>query len=202
MKKHYLGIELFLGTDYSVCTRSILWQNEFWKDAIGYDGFYQISTLGRVKSKKRKITIILSRHRTKGYCKVNLVDSFGRIKRKIIHRELGKLFIPNENNKPFINHKNSIRHDCRLQNLEWCTPKENVNHAWQNGKCETARDKAKLGVLVLNQQTGIYYNTIKEAHDSIGNNSSYEYFKKLISKSGENKTSFLNTKLRSWHSTF
>lgn len=105
---------------------------EMWKDIKGYEGLYQISNLSRVLSIKSGI--ILRQTLDCGYCRVKLQHK--RITKTVrVHRILAEAFIPNPDNKPQINHKNGIKHDNLLSNIEWCTGKENVVHAHKNGLC-------------------------------------------------------------------
>lgn len=64
-----------------------------------------------------------------GYTETVLMDNSGKRKNIKWHRAIATTFIPNPDNKPFINHKNGIKTDNRVENLEWCTPKENHEHA-------------------------------------------------------------------------
>ena len=119
---------------------------EIWKDIPGYDGFYQISDFGRVKSLYRKVPhptigsqtirekIKAPTKNVKGYIKIALCKE-GKYGYFSSHRLVGLAFIPNPNNLPWINHKNLITFDNRVQNLEWCTESENTKHAWDNGAC-------------------------------------------------------------------
>lgn len=116
---------------------------EEWKDIEGYEGLYQVSNLGNVKSlcKKRKGTtntsdMILKLCNKDGYSVVNLWKN--KKKKTIkVHRLVANAFIPNYQNKPYINHINAIRNDNRTSNLEWCTQKENNIHAYKIGTHKT-----------------------------------------------------------------
>lgn len=126
---------------------------EEWKDIPEYEGKYQISNLGRVKSLpriidsqfkgkpiKRKVferELRKSKNRF-GYEYVCLSKN-GKTKKYRIHRLVGELFIPNPMNKPQINHIDGNKQNNRIDNLEWCNNSENMQHAvkmglWRNPK--------------------------------------------------------------------
>lgn len=102
-------------------------QQEIWKDIKGYESLYQVSNLGRIKSKNEIINGI----NHKDYLVVWLYNK-NRKKRYYVHRLVAFAFIDNFENKPFINHKNAVRSDNRINNLEWCTQAENMKHARDN----------------------------------------------------------------------
>ena len=102
-------------------------ENEVWKDVVGYEGLYEVSNLGRVKSKTRKNTILLKPSETKGYLFVFLCKD-KKVKRKSIHRLVANAFIENPYNYPIINHVNENKADNRVENLEWCSAKYNINY--------------------------------------------------------------------------
>lgn len=113
---------------------------EIWKDIEGYEGYYQVSNIGNVKSLDRLTThsrrikggLLYKDLRCNGYYFVNLYR--GQVKySQTIHRLVALAFIPNLLNKPQINHLNSIRTDNRVENLEWCTNSENQKHAYKFG---------------------------------------------------------------------
>lgn len=117
---------------------------EIWKDIPGYEGYYQISNLGRVKTLERilpnnrfknvlcvhKEKIMKQNNDTKGYPAVTLrVNNV--IKTLRVHRLVAQAFIPNPENKPQINHVNGVKTDYSIENLEWCNQSENNYHAYR-----------------------------------------------------------------------
>ena len=104
---------------------------EIWKDIVGYEGLYQVSNLGRVKSVKRN-KILSQKHNWDGYLRIQLWRN-NKNKYVSIHRLVAEAFIENPNKKPFINHIDGNKQNNNVDNLEWCTQKENIKHAFDNG---------------------------------------------------------------------
>ncbi len=92
---------------------------------------YLIFPAGKIFSLKRK-KYLKPRINPKGYYRVDLCKS-GKRYTKFIARLIAQAFIPNPDNKPEVNHKNSIKSDNRIENLEWCTHSENIIHAYSVG---------------------------------------------------------------------
>jgi len=113
--------------------------DEIWRDIDGYNGWYQVSNKGNFRSwnlygfnKRRDKARELGKFLTNsGYYIVHLRNSNGH-KSCLTHRIVAKAFIPNPEKKKYINHKNGIKTDNRVENLEWCTCQENVDHAVDN----------------------------------------------------------------------
>lgn len=113
---------------------------EEWRDIKNYEGVYQISSLGRIKSLDRYVDdkghkrfvkgkmLKPSKHKN-NYEYVVLYDR----KHRMIHRLVAETFIDNIDNKRTVNHINGDKSDNRVINLEWCTHKENINKAWDLG---------------------------------------------------------------------
>lgn len=105
---------------------------EIWKDVIGYEGIYQISNFGRLKSfKKDKNGRIMSNTNKNGWYFTVVLSKSGRKKMKTmrIHRMVAEYFIPNPENKQMVNHKDMNKQNNHVDNLEWCTTFENAKHA-------------------------------------------------------------------------
>ena len=124
--------------------------NEIWKDVVGYEGKYQISNMGRVKSLKYRqkecSQIIKPICNLDGYYFVNLYKD-GINKKQRIHRMVAEAFIPNLENKSEVDHINTIRTDNRAENLRWVTRKENCNNKLTKEK----RIKCMIGKNIGNQ---------------------------------------------------
>ena len=108
--------------------------NEIWKDVLGYEGFYQVSNFGNVKTlgnNKFRTVKIMTNVIRKGYCNVGLTKNNYQ-KNFRVHRLVAEAFIPNPNKKPQVNHINGIKDDNKVANLEWATAFENMQHASTN----------------------------------------------------------------------
>ncbi len=111
-------------------------EKEIWKTIEGYDGKYQVSNLGRVRAMWRnnqyqnhigKPTILKPGKHKQGYLQVYLTLG-GKRKTYFIHRLVAEAFIPNPKNLPQVNHKNEMKTDNTVENLEWCDGKYNSNY--------------------------------------------------------------------------
>ena len=104
---------------------------EAWKPIKDYEGLYEISNLGRVKSLNYRNTgkekVLKNIECSNGYLMVNLTKN-GKQKSFYVHRLVAETFIPNPEDKPCIDHINTIRTDNRVSNLRWVTQKENCNN--------------------------------------------------------------------------
>jgi len=123
---------------------------EIWKDIIGYEGLYKVSNFGRIKSLDkicgnflRKAKIRKIRLDKDGYCVISLYK-LGKIKYTGVHRLVATAFIPNPENKKFVNHKKGIKTDNRASELEWVTQSENEKHAFEIGLKKPNVDNVKI----------------------------------------------------------
>lgn len=126
--------------------------DEIWKPISGYEGIYEVSNFGRVRSCDRIVTynngvkhkyngkVLRSSNNTHGYLNVTLCNNRGH-KTATIHRLVATAFIPNPENKTTINHINEIKTDNRVENLEWMTVKENINHGTHNERLAKTQGK-------------------------------------------------------------
>jgi hypothetical protein len=132
-----------------------------------FEGRYIIYSDGRIWSIKRNKFLKPSLHHT-GYTRISVDKKTHRI-----HRLVAESFIPNPNNLPFINHINKIKTDNRIENLEWCTPRRNVEHSYgtkyPGTYCNKQRGNQFQAGIVHNKKV-IYlglYKTQKEAYDVV-----------------------------------
>lgn len=105
---------------------------EVWKDIEGYDGMYQVSNTGKVKSFSNgcKGALLGMTLNNGGYAIAHLYKGNKR-KHGLVHRLVANAFIPNPENKGDVNHLNGIRTDNGVENLEWCSRSENHIHAFK-----------------------------------------------------------------------
>lgn len=162
---------------------------EIWKDIKGYEGLYQVSNHGRVRSLDRIIVDNWCTRKFKGqvlnptehngkqpYLYVSLSKQ-GEVKKYFVHQLVAETFIPNPENKPQVNHKDGDPQNNKASNLEWVTNAENTQHAYNTGlnskskKCTLINIKTKemkkfpsmsqLG-LYLGKSRGWVHGVVKE----------------------------------------
>jgi hypothetical protein len=161
-------------------------ENEIiWKDIPGYEGLYKVSNTGKIFScvTNRELSVIQKKD---GYTCISLCDKDHNKKQYRIHQLVAKAFIPNPNNLPMINHKNEIKNDNRVENLEWCNNFYNSNYGNRNliisqkmkgvSKSKEAIEKRKITLkeklsnMTKEERQAIYSRTISEEQKKIISN--------------------------------
>lgn len=126
----------------------MLLPKQCWRDIPNYEGKYQVSNTGRVRSlnygRTGKTKVIKQSTNKGGYKSVFLYKD-GKLKGYLVHRLVAITFIPNPNNYPVINHKDENPKNNVVWNLEWCTQEYNCNYGTRNEKCSKARKGKSRG---------------------------------------------------------
>lgn len=159
---------------------------EKWKDIKGYEGLYQVSTLGRVRSLPRKDPrghqlkgkYLKPRKDTHGYFRVCLSKD-GIVCYKGIHRLVAEAFIDNPHNYPQVNHKDEHPTNNRADNLEWCTAKYNSNygnHCQRISEARKGQPRSEMAIELFRHklmkkvqcvETGQIFESLKSAEEFI-----------------------------------
>jgi hypothetical protein len=148
---------------------------EIFMDVVGYEGLYQVSNLGMVKSLERTVngrwgkqivkSRILKHTNNKGGYPIVCLCNGKKVICITIHRIMCLSFIPNPENKRTVNHINGVKTDNRISNLEWATDSENQKHSFENGF--QYRPKKIPRVLKVNDVREIKYENKDLTHDQI-----------------------------------
>ena len=152
--------------------------SEVWRDVVGYEGLYQMSDQGRVKSLERKVRHWRGGERIQkerilkpitdhyGYQVVNLYTG-GKQKMLSVHRLVCQAFHENPDNKPQVNHIDENKTNNCANNLEWCTYEENNNHGTRNERSAKALSKP-IGQYTLDGELVKTWSSVSEAQRQTG----------------------------------
>lgn len=147
-------------------------ENEIWRPIVGYEGLYEVSSTGRIRSVDRIVfqqgrnqmyrgKIMMPYKNNSGYYAIRLSKN-NKKNNELVHRIVAKAFIPNPNNYPVINHKDEVRINNNISNLEWCTYKYNINYGTARERLSEANGQ-KVAQYDLNGNLIKLYKSIKEA---------------------------------------
>lgn len=150
-------------------------KNEIWKDIEGYEGLYQVSNLGRIKSLHRRIEhphsgfitlkerILKPSTDTSGYLFVRLCNN-GKSKQLLVHRLVAQTFLENPQKLPEVNHIDECKSNNQISNLEYCDRSYNINYGTATVRAaKTRTNHPSFSKQILCIETGIIYPSISEA---------------------------------------
>lgn len=174
---------------------------EIWKDIEGFEGIYQISSMGMARTSYKRgssnryyisneFYLLKNIIRNNGYYFITLRKN-GIIKQCTIHRLVAETFIRNDNNFTDVNHKNGIKTDNRVENLEWCTRAHNIQHAFMTGlSCISDKQRENaMRPIEITYPNGekVIAESVKQASKIIGYahyNSIYKILRSGVTKDG------------------
>ena len=136
---------------------------EHWKAIAGYEGLYEVSDMGRVKSLwYGKDRILKPGKSGMGYLKVGLCKA-GNLKQLLVHRLVAEAFIPNPNNLETVNHKDEDKTNNEISNLEWMSMKDNINYGTHNKR---VAESLSNQVQMFDKKTGELLGTFPSTHEA------------------------------------
>ncbi|KGJ25358.1 NUMOD4 motif-containing HNH endonuclease [Staphylococcus haemolyticus] len=173
--------------------------NEEWKDVVGYEGIYEVSSLGRVRTHKDKTTCtknhvikhwkqryLRDKSPKNKYVRIALWKN-GICQYVLVHRLVAIAFIPSIKGKNFVNHIDGNTKNNKVSNLEWCTSKENTNHAFEHNLMKT---NFKVKLIQLNSGIRLEFISFTRASKWLKRDKSYiskrleRGYKTVIAKDG------------------
>ncbi|HYG84542.1 MAG TPA: NUMOD4 domain-containing protein [Verrucomicrobiae bacterium] len=177
---------------YNYLTGTFSFIPEEWRPIKGYEGLYEVSNMGRVRSKQRPILMKNKKTRVQrgqpmkhfisstGYFAVRLSNQ-GGCRNKLIHRLVAEAFICNPYNKPQVNHLDGDKQNPIINNLEWSTPEENMRHAYNYGLMNLPMGEGHCwhnvfggmhpaAKSVIDTVSGHIYPSLRDAARSVGMN--------------------------------
>lgn len=171
--------EIFLNFVGQLATK--IMQNEIWKEITGYEGYFEVSNLGNFRSKDRIIRYKSNGTRLypgKSLKTETVVEGYQRIvlmkgaikKRYMCHRLVAQEFVPNPDNKPFVNHINGNKADNRAENLEWVTQSENElhSHSILGNTMKGKTHPRKVEATFIKEGDKIVFNSMSDAIKFLG----------------------------------
>lgn len=147
---------------------------EIWKDICFYEGYYQVSNLGNVRSLPRVIKyryghdrfypgkVLLTETTKDNYQRV-VLSKEGKTVRYMVHRLVALAFIPNKGNKTMVNHIDGNKSNNVATNLEWCTASENMLHADKTGLRDMSKHQPSNSQKIKCMETGMIFNSCSKA---------------------------------------
>jgi hypothetical protein len=155
---------------------------DVWRDIPGYEGIYQSSNLGRIRTHVKKTTYtekhgcrkwkqrVLKQKVSKDNCHRVSLWKNGKEKTWLVHRLVALSFLNKPQGKDYINHKDGDRANNHINNLEWCNHKENSNHAFDTGLAKT-----NFEVVLMNNKTKnmLHFRSLAKASEYLGYKKTY-----------------------------